>query len=126
MRLLLDTQILVWATQASFRISKPARDALADPVNHRFVSLASIWEIAIKRTIGKLPITETMIDKALYDLVIDELPLLREHISIVSSLPLHHRDPFDRLLIAQAKAEGLTIVTSDRAFAGYGIPILAG
>ncbi len=124
-RLLLDTQIIIISCRTSFRLSETAYKALKSPHNQCYVSLISLWEIAIKRSIGKLPITETMVDRVMNDLAIDELALERKHIRAVSNLPLHHRDPFDRLIIAQALAEDLTIVTADRSFAAYGVPLIA-
>jgi PIN domain nuclease of toxin-antitoxin system len=75
--------------------------------------LGSLWEISIKRTTGKLAMTDAALQETLDDLAADELPIRRAHVLAVSNLPLHHRDPFDRLLIAQALAEDLVIVTTD-------------
>jgi PIN domain nuclease of toxin-antitoxin system len=80
--------------------------------------------MAIKRSTGKLAVSEEDVDRALDEMVVEELPIRRQHVLGVGSLPFHHRDPFDRLLIAQAQAEDLTLVTSDRKFAAYGIRLL--
>jgi PIN domain nuclease of toxin-antitoxin system len=101
------------------------RGALLDPAIVRFVSHVSLWEIAIKRTTKKLAFSDEDIAQTTIDLSAEELLIARHHVLSVSDLPLIHRDPFDRLLIAQAKLEGLTIVTSDRQFEAYGIPVLA-
>lgn len=83
-----------------------------------------MWEIAIKQRVGKLSLTDADIDQTLLDLSADEIKIERRHVLATAQLPLHHRDPFDRLLIAQAQLEGLTVVTSDRQFGAYGISIL--
>lgn len=125
MRLLLDTQVVVLAARTPERLSASLRAALLDPTVPRWVSLVSLWEIAIKRTSGKLVMADDIIDRALLDLAADELPVARHHVLGVSSLPLHHRDPFDRLLIAQARAENLVIATANRHFAAYGVDVLS-
>jgi PIN domain nuclease of toxin-antitoxin system len=105
-------------------LSKRVQDLLYDPATPRYVSLVSLWEIAIKRSTGKLSMPDAVIVATLDDLAADELPIARRHVLAVADLPFHHRDPFDRLLIAQAKAEGLIVVTSDRHFAAYDVSIL--
>jgi PIN domain nuclease of toxin-antitoxin system len=122
--LLLDTQVVIVAAQAPERLSARVRDALLDRTVQRFVSLVSLWEIAIKRGTGKLTMGESDLDQTLIDLAADEMTISRRHVLGVAELPLHHRDPFDRLLIAQAKAEDLIIATSDRYFAAYEVRIL--
>jgi PIN domain nuclease of toxin-antitoxin system len=120
MNLLLDTHAVIWVLAADPRLSARAREAIRDGANEVFVSAASAWEIAIKRALGKL--------HAPNDLV-EALPLYRfrpldirlEHALEVEHLPAHHADPFDRMLIAQAKIEGLTVVTRDRRIALYGV-----
>ncbi len=124
MRLLLDTQVVILAATMPERLSRQVRTALLDGGVPRYVSLVSLWEIVIKRATGKLALTNDEIDQAVTDLAADELPIHRQHVMDVMALPFHHRDPFDRLLIAQAKAEDLVVVTRDRAFAAYGIRIL--
>jgi PIN domain nuclease of toxin-antitoxin system len=121
--LLIDTHVLMWLGDRPDRLSPAARESLGDPDNVVFVSLASIWEIAIKQAKGKL----TLDAKAVLDTLpkaFTLLPIMAEHILATRALPHHHGDPFDRLLIAQAKIEGLTIVTHDDAFRPYGVPIL--
>jgi PIN domain nuclease of toxin-antitoxin system len=104
-------------------LSTAARRALGDPANDRFISIASIWEIAIKMSIGKLVLTSDL-TRAIDDIAAVPLPIAVAHISRVQSLPFHHRDPFDRMMIAQAIEEGLTIVTRDRSVKAYGVPVL--
>jgi PIN domain nuclease of toxin-antitoxin system len=122
-RLLLDSQIVLWSLHSPERLSAEAVAAIIDPVNSVDVSVASLWELAIKQSIGKLTV-DADLRKHLALQSFAELPVLGEHTLVVRDLPMHHRDPFDRLLIAQAMCEGLTIVTADRAFAAYDVPIM--
>ena len=124
MRLLLDTHVVLWIGEGGRQLNPKAYAILADPMNDRIVSHVSLWEFAIKRSVGKFTISEREIDRALDDMVAEELPIARHHVQAVAALPFHHRDPFDRLLIAQAKAEDLIVATRDRSFAAYGIRIL--
>jgi PIN domain nuclease of toxin-antitoxin system len=121
MRLLLDTHVAIWAVAISHRIKPDVQKLLDESDNTIFVSAVSIWEIAIKRSLGKLTAPDDLPDR-----ITDEgfpwLPVSAKHAWQVGELPLHHRDPFDRLLIAQAQIEGLAVVTGDRAFASYDVP----
>lgn len=124
MRFLLDTNALLWVLQTPERLRPEALAVLADRPNEVYVSIASIWESAIKAGTGKLVLPPeflpTITSSGFRLLAIETTHALR-----VSSLPRHHRDPFDRLLIAQAMVEGLTLVTSDTMLPRYGVPILA-
>jgi PIN domain nuclease of toxin-antitoxin system len=104
-------------------LSAAARQALTDPGNDRFISIASIWEISIKLSLGKLSLPGPLED-AVAGMAATLLPIAMPYIKRAQTLPFHHRDPFDRMLIAQAIEEGLTIVTRDRIFAAYGVPVL--
>ncbi len=104
-------------------LSAESRDALVDPANARFLSIASIWEIAIKLSGGKLELPGTL-TAAVDGMAAEMLQITMVHIGRVQTLPFHHRDPFDRMMIAQAIEEGLTIVTRDRHFRAYGVPVL--
>ncbi len=124
MRLLLDTHVLLWALENESRLGLGAREVIANSENAVWVSIASAWEIAIKTGIGRLEldgspeeIFPTEIDRANLQL----LPISLDHALAVRTLPHHHRDPFDRLLISQARAEGLTLVTADRVFSAYDV-----
>lgn len=121
MRLLLDTHVLIWWDEGR-RLSAPARRAITD-ADEVFVSAASAWEVAIKVGLGRLRPTRTVED-AVEESGFAELPVTFPHASRVASLPPHHRDPFDRLLAAQAEVEGLTLVTRDPAFEPYEIDLL--
>jgi len=104
-------------------LSAQALSAIDDPANEWFVSVVSLWEIAIKTSIGKL-VMPTDFDTAIELTAATPLPLALAHIKQSQRLPFHHRDPFDRMIIAQAMEEGLTVVTRDRHFPAYGVPIL--
>lgn len=124
MKLLLDSQVVIWSLQEPERLCTAAAMAIREPANDVLVSVASIWELSIKQSLGKL-VVEADLREYLGRQSFDELPVLGDHAVAVRDLPMHHRDPFDRMLIAQAWCEGLTIVTSDRAFAAYDVPMLA-
>jgi PIN domain nuclease of toxin-antitoxin system len=124
MRLLLDTHTFLWFVWGSVHLSTAARAIIEDTANQVFVSVASIWEIAIKVGIGKLALAEPMdafLVIGLDDTDVDLLPIERDHIIQVAALPLHHRDPFDRMLIAQAIVEQVPLVSADPAFDAYSI-----
>ena len=112
MSLLLDTHALLWWLTDDPILSTPAREALADPAQDLFVSAASAWEIAIKSNMGKLHVTSDWLESVEAGGI---TPL---------DMPLLHRDPFDRMIVAQAQALGLTIVTRDRNIARYDVPVL--
>ena len=123
MNLLLDTHVLLWWLDDPILLSKQALAAIKEPDNEVIVSVVSAWEIAIKRALGKLEAPENlkqMIEEAGFVL----MPADYEHVWEVKDLPFHHDDPFDRLLVAQAKVEYLTLVTRDSRLSAYDIPIL--
>lgn len=124
MRFLLDTNALIWFIEGNPRLSAHARSLIEDEENELFVSIASLWEIAIKFGIGKLNLRqpfEELFPSQLEDNSIEILGITVEHLSQVSGLPLHHRDPFDRLIIAQAQVEHLPIISVDTMFDNYSI-----
>jgi PIN domain nuclease of toxin-antitoxin system len=124
MKLLVDTHILLWWLDDPSLLSDQARLEIADGRNLVFVSAASVWEIAIKRALGKLECPTSIVD-AIKDARFAHLPVALEHADAVGTLPPLHRDPFDRLLVAQCACEEMTLVTRDRALADYAIPVLA-
>ena len=123
MNLLLDTHILIWWDEGR-RISAEARRAIeeADAV---YVSAASAWEVAIKTALGRLRPTRT-VEQATAESGFLELPVTFRHAEQVTVLPPHHRDPFDRMLVAQAAVEELSLVTRDPVFARYGVGVIGG
>ncbi len=124
MRLLLDTHAFLWFINGDARFSATARALVEDSANTSSISVASIWEMAIKISIGKLTFRQpftTLLPRQLERNGIVLLGITIDHALAVTALPFHHRDPFDRLLIAQAHIEGATMVTTDSIFARYGI-----
>ena len=123
MKLLLDTHALLWWL-ADAPLAEPAREAIASPDSTVLVSAASVWEISIKRALGKVRTGEDL-PGAIRAAGFDPLPIGFEHAELAGSLPPHHRDPFDRMLVAQAAITGSTLVTRDRAYDPYDVPVLA-
>lgn len=123
MRVLLDTQVLIWYLEGNQTLSRPQRELIVKPETEVFVSIASLWEIAIKASIGKIKLTRSLTDilQQLSAQSFELLSIAPGHVLQLASLPLHHRDPFDRMIIAQAKVEFLPIVTTDEEFAAYAV-----
>lgn len=122
MKLLLDTHVAIWWLSGDKRLSASTRQAIED-VPNAFLSAVSLWEILIKQDTGRLDLPTGFVDALLDDFL--ELRLTFEHAIEGRALPLLHRDPFDRMLVGQAKVEGLTIVTADPMLSEYGVPVLA-
>jgi PIN domain nuclease of toxin-antitoxin system len=124
MKLLLDSHAFLWWLAEDPKLQTGARQAVADPSSVVHVSAASVWELSIKASLGKLDLdgADLVEEIAANDFV--ELPILARHALAAATLPRHHDDPFDRMLIAQAQVEGLTIVTRDSAFRFYGAALL--
>lgn len=123
MRLLLDTHTLLWWL-ADRDLNAGARAAIGDPLNDVFVSAATAWEISIKRSLGKLRAPDDLITQLEIN-AFTPLAISVDHAIAAGSLPRHHDDPFDRMLIAQASVEELTVVTRDERFAAYEVRLLA-
>lgn len=124
MRLLLDTHALLWALEGNPRLSERALNAMRDAENPAWFSMASFWEVAIKRSLTKLHLPPNWMSRVtahMMDNAIGQLDIGPEHCSRVECLPHHHRDPFDRMLAAQALVEKLTIVSADPSFDAYGV-----
>ena len=119
-RLLLDTHVLLWALEDSRALSVDARRSIADTRNEVFVSAVSIWEMEIKRSLGKLRAPDNLAD-TVQEAGFAALPITLAHAEQAGMLPPHHRDPFDRMLVAQALAEGLVVVTDDALIPKYGV-----
>jgi PIN domain nuclease of toxin-antitoxin system len=125
MKLLLDTHLLLWAAGEPRRLSKRARTLLADPDNELLFSAASLWEVAIKRGLGRKDFTVDawLLRRGLLDNGYSELPITSDHVVATESLPSIHKDPFDRILVAQATVEGVTLLTIDSFVSQYPGPI---
>ena len=123
MRFLVDTHALLWALGAPSTLSREARDVLADPSNLIVVSSASLWECAIKASIGKLDLPEDFFD-SIPEAGYEVMPIRISHLNVYRTLPMHHRDPFDRMLVAQARAEALTLISRDPDIAKYDVAVL--
>ncbi len=124
MKLLLDTHSFLWFISGSANLSSTARSLIENASNRPFLSVASLWEMAIKLSIGKLSLAqpfEVLIPQQMRLNGIELLDIRMEHVFAVAKLPFHHREPFDRLLIAQARVEDMPIVGSDTAFGAYAI-----
>lgn len=123
MRVLLDTYILLWWLGEPARISEKTHKRIAAPQNTVYVSAVSLWEIRLKQSLGKLQLPKDF-EKRLNEETFEALPLQNSHSAALLSLPWYHRDPFDRILIAQARAEKLQFLTADLTLAAYGKPVL--
>jgi PIN domain nuclease of toxin-antitoxin system len=125
MKFLLDTHLLLWAAGQPNRLSSTARKLVENPAHELLFSAASVWEVAIKRGLGRddFQIDPRLLRRGLLDNGYSELPILSEHVVAIESLPPFHKDPFDRLLIAQATVEGFALLTSDSVVARYRGPV---
>lgn len=122
MNLLLDTHAFYWWDQEPVKLSRVAHDAISDPVNTVYLSVVSLWEIVIKSELGRLQLQDPLDAVVAAQVAANGfrvLPVELRHVYSLRGLPLHHKDPFDRILIAQSIADGLTIVTKDAVFAQY-------
>jgi len=125
MKLLLDTHLLLWAAGEPSRLSVAALKLIKAPANELIFSAASIWEVAIKSRLGRsnFQADPRLLRRGLLDNGYGELPILSEHVVAIDSLPSVHKDPFDRLLVAQATVEGITLLTADSVVAQYPGPL---
>ena len=126
MNLLLDTHALLWYVTNDERLSNKSLNAVNDKANVCTVSVVRLWEITVKVSLQKLEL-KTSLDNLVLDLKANDINVIGIHVSHLNALrelPLHHRDPFDRLIVAQAKAENLVLVTNDKALAAYGAETL--
>ncbi|MEM1132940.1 MAG: type II toxin-antitoxin system VapC family toxin [Pseudomonadota bacterium] len=121
---LIDTHIILWWFDDDGRLGSSAKSIIADGSNTVFLSIASLWEIAIKHGQEKLALNAGLVASRLPELGIQVLPINTTHLSALEQLPMHHRDPFDRLLISQSLVEKATLITADSKIPQYGIPCL--
>lgn len=127
MKILLDTNAFLWAITEDARLRKPQREAFMDESNGLYLSVASIWEILIKTGLGKLPLptpAAPYVQKQMERNRIVSLGIQPHHLAELENLPPLHRDPFDRMLIAQAKADGMPLMTGDKTMRRYGLRLL--
>jgi PIN domain nuclease of toxin-antitoxin system len=127
MRFLVDTHVFLWFIAGDTRLSQLVRTAIEDDENTVLLSIASAWEIAIKVNVGKLTLAKPFADLIPEQIAENEIELLAitlDDLKVVATLPLHHRDPFDRLLIAQAMTQGIAIASDDASFAQYAVQVL--
>lgn len=125
MKLLLDTQLLLWAAGQPERLSPAARKQLNSPTNELLFSAASLWEVAIKSSLGRedFHVEPRLLRRGLIDNGYVELPITSQHAVNIDTLPAIHRDPFDRMLVSQAVTEGITLLTTDAQVAEYAGPV---
>ena len=126
MQLLIDTHILIWFLEGNSLLSTKRQKLISASQNKIYVSIASLWELAIKISIGKITLS-----KSLFQIIqqldaenIEILPILPQHVLEVETMPFHHRDPFDRIIIAQAQVESLALMSDDGEFAKYGVNLI--
>ena len=127
MKLMLNTHTFLWFIEGNVNLSSTARNLIEDLGNQRFLSVASLWEMSIKISIGKLELAITfveLVERQVYGNAIELLEIQPGHLDRLAQLPFHHKDPFDRLIIAQSLAKHLTVVTKDTAFGNYPVTIL--
>lgn len=125
MKLLLDTHLLLWAAGQPGRLSKEARDLIDNPENELLFSAANLWEVVIKGSLGRadFQVEPHLFRRGLLDNGYGELPIMSAHVVVINSLPPIHKDPFDRVLLAQATVEGITLLTTDSLLAQYPGPV---
>lgn len=124
MRLLLDSHVLLWALLTPQALNERARDLLQDTANDVLFSAVNLWELAIKRAKGGIDFVDAVVLEAIEVQGFDEVPVTTRYGLAAAALPRRHNDPFDRMLIAQARLEGLTLVTRDRIFHDYDVDLL--
>jgi len=126
MKLLLDTHTAIWFVTDNKQLPKSVKQLIENPENHCFISIATLWEMGIKYSLGKLKLKAEL--NKIFELFFDSglilIPITPEHILTNTTLPFLHRDPFDRLIIAQAKREGYTIISKDREFENYEVNLV--
>lgn len=124
MKLLLDSHAFLWWLAEDPKLSSKARQAVADPASAVYISAATVWELSIKAFWGKLDLDGADLVEEIEENDFIELPMTARHSLAAATLPRHHDDPFDRMLIAQAQIEGLTVVSRDPAFRDYGLDVI--
>ena len=124
MRLLLDTHVLVWCLSGDRRLPPATAELIRNPATDVYFSAVSIWEVAIKSALGKMRADANAMLENLVDEGFKELPVMARHTVATVALPMHHRDPFDRLLVSQSLCESMSLLTDDRVLAAYGPAVI--
>ena len=124
MRLLLDTHVLVWCLSGDRKLPPATAELIRDPATDVYFSAVSLWEVAIKSALGKMRADANAMLTYLVDEGFKEIPVMARHTVETVTLPMHHRDPFDRLLVAQSRLESLRLLTNDKVMALYGEPVV--
>jgi PIN domain nuclease of toxin-antitoxin system len=127
MKLLLDTHTFLWFIEGNLNLNKTARSLIEDEGNQRFLSIASLWEMAIKVSINKLTLHTAFIDlvmQQVYGNAIEVLEIRPAHLDVLAKMPFHHKYPFDRLIIAQSIAESIAVISKDNEFGKYPVTLL--
>lgn len=127
MRVLLDTHSFLWFVAGDMKLSARAREAIEESATQRYLSVASVWEIVIKSSLKKLPVNWTfteLLEDHIFGNDIEVLGIESADFSVLEALPQHHRDPFDRMIIAQAMAEDMPVIGADAAFDDYEVDLL--
>jgi PIN domain nuclease of toxin-antitoxin system len=125
-KVLLDTHAFLWFIAGDAELDRYARQLIEEPANERYLSVASVWEITIKSSLGRLTVPtppSSLLREHVWANAINLLPITSEHFDELHGLPYHHKDPFDRLLITQAIHEGMVLLAKDRAFSAYDVQI---
>lgn len=125
MNLLLDTHTLIWYTEGSDRLSSIAKSEIRNPANTKFISIASLWEIAIKSSRNKLELKQSFVEVIRF-LQVNDMQILDvkiDHLKMLLTLPYNHNDPFDRLIISQAISESMTVISIDKHFSDYDVNV---
>lgn len=126
MQVLIDTHILIWFLEGNSLLSNQRQKILTDSQNEVFISIASLWELAVKLSIGKITLSKSLLQiiQQIDTENIEILPILPQHVLEVEKLTFHHRDPFDRIIIAQAKFDGLNLMSEDVEFSKYSVKMI--
>ena len=127
MRILLDTQIFLWFIAGDSRLDGSSRELIENPEHERYLSIGSIWEITIKSSLGRLNVplpVSTLVRDHVWANAIELLAITPEHLDTLHTLPYHHKDPFDRIILAQALSEGMALLARDNAFGDYGVRLI--
>ena len=127
MRILLDTHIFLWFIAGDPKLDGYSRELIENPENERYLSIGSVWEITIKSSLGRLDVplpVSTLVRDHVWANAIELLGITPEHLDALHDLPFHHKDPFDRIILAQALSEGMALLAKDNAFGDYGVRLI--